>query len=185
MKRTKIIPVLIAIAVLVGAGAAYARPGLTVSPAGKNQNQGLNQKSPSGKSWWKAFSQGAGKRISNIKSNEGETSRLKAQIKQKSMNLKKEIQRLRQNRTPLTGEQVECIRQATALIRQNSASLSSEKLSVGQVMARLRAHKNMQNGAGCIQEMDRIIAIQQQRIGLLRETLQQIEQLEKSLSSAP
>ncbi|MDN5365432.1 MAG: hypothetical protein PWP44_635, partial [Thermacetogenium sp.] len=40
------------------------------------------------------------------------------------------------------------------------------------------------NAEGCIREMDRIINIQQQRNAVLKGTLRQLEELEKTLKSA-
>lgn len=184
MLKKKFIPLLLAIAVLVGAGTAYAGPGLAVRAGGKNQKQVQSQNTSNGKSWWQSFCQTTPKRIGSIIHNEGETNRLKAQVRQKSLDVKREIQQLRLQGTPLTQEQVECIRQATALLRQSRTSLSSEELSVGQVMSRLRSHKKMRNAEGCIREMDRIINIQQQRNAVLKGTLRQLEELEKTLKSA-
>jgi len=182
MKKAKILLVLIVITALIGTGTAYARPGFKEHPGqGKAQYQQNDQsKNPK-----KAFKQQEKKQFGVIKANELKTNHLKIQIKQKSKKLQKEIRQLRKNRTPLNKKQLASVTRATTIIQQNSTSLSSKKLSVGQEMARLRGCKKSGNNEGYLQEMAKIIAIQQQRNRLLQETLQQLEQLENSLINTP
>lgn len=182
MNKVKTLLVLIIITALIGTGTAYARPGFKEHPGeGKAQYQQNDQN----KNQKKAFKQKAKGQMSVIKTNELETNHLKIRIKQKSKKLQKEIRQLRKNRIPLNKKQLESVIKTTTIVQQNSTSLSSRKLSVGQEMARLRGYKKSGNYEGYIQEMEKITAIQQQRNKLLRETLQQLEHLENSLINTP
>lgn len=169
----KLIAILVCLAVLTFAGTAFAK--------GFNGNRNILYQASKVQSRTQAMNQVRTK-VRTVQNNEAEIRRLKIRTEQKIRELKIQINRVKQNPSRLTPEKAKNIKVSLSQVKEAYRSLESTRGMIRSKELQLRGNRNKKNLNGFLQNLDGIISIQNKRIRLLNDTLEQLEELRKSLA---
>ncbi len=208
MNKARWIVVLTTITALLFTGVAYAGQGNSKGNNGNNNNKyknndkvievNLSKSQNSGKSRnenqiskrqgfgpgeeAKALKEQIKQRNRTIKQNEDECNQLKKQIKHRCQDMKKCVQRQRnQENTELDQEQAANINTSLETLKGKNKQLRNERQCYKKNMARLKSNKRAGNKAALVEDLDEIIELQNERIKALQDTLNGLDNLEQTL----
>ncbi|MGB4504640.1 MAG: hypothetical protein WBI44_07060 [Syntrophaceticus sp.] len=205
MNKARWIVVLTAITALLFTGVAYAGQGNSKGSNGSNENKhqnknqvievnlGAKEKSQNENQVCSRQGFGPGEdakvlreqireRNRTIKENEDKCNQLKKQIKHRCQDMKKCVQRQRnQENTELDQEQAANINTSLETLKGKNKQLRNERQCYKKNMSRLKSNKRAGNKAALVEDLDEIIELQNERIEALQDTLNELDNLEQTL----